>query len=282
MFKPKKARANRTTVPDGGALHQMVETNGTLDFLWMYLHDQGSVYPSIQRSNLTWTDKAMKMNSLEQVQGSVLYSQPTQQSADRRHDLISVSYNVLSLHEEGRNDLHSFVGKAALLREQLDDQGVHVAGLQEARTKEGLMVSANYARFCSGATDRGLYGVELWLSTKHQIAPGCKFRIDKCVVVAKDPTYIIVHHKGAADFVFAVAHAPHTGHDDHLRSRWWSQLSQDLAKVPPKAELVLLIDANTTIVDSVDDRIGMLGDRKSNSNTPYFCHLLHQFDLFFC
>ena len=79
-----------------------------------------------------------------------------------------LSYNALSLAEEEDLGTSGRRGgnKSGRLDVQFDRRGIHVAGLQESRTREGVSFTEHYKILSSGSqTDNGvnLFGCELWL-----------------------------------------------------------------------------------------------------------------------
>lgn len=171
-----------------------------------------------------------------------------------QHCLLSfslriASYNALSLGNEANESISSTSGRIAWMRHTVADKGIHLSGIQEARTPSGIIQSASHLRLCSGA-DNGCLGVELWISLGKPFAraegqPPLKFRARDISVCHADPRILIADVcTEAISLWVCVAHAPHTGTAAEVRAEWWNFLEEHLRAKPEGKELVLLIDAN--------------------------------------
>eukprot|EP00438_Fugacium_kawagutii_P008115 Skav222136 [mRNA] locus=scaffold1181:973586:979189:+ [translate_table: standard] len=179
--------------------------------------------------------------------------QPTQVTAADLH-LHIVSYNVMTTRKRGVINL---------LRQQLEDAQVHVAGFQETRDKQSKMwASAPYIRFCSEATPQGQGGLQLWVSTTLPFARSegrpIFFQKKHFTVAMASPRLLIVHgHVSGLHLTFVVGHAPHSG--DESAESWWDEFATELAKIPPTAHKIVMIDANARMQHFRDSSCGDWG-----------------------
>ena len=130
----------------------------------------------------------------------------------------------------------------ALLRKSFRAHDVLLAGVQEARTEQGCCHNEEFARYCSGGTERRCLGVELW------IARGPGWPNHKFVVRHVDPRRLL----GRLDFVGStynvlVGHAPHRGHSVQDREEWWRRTAELCLEVHDGLDWILLLDGNCRV-----------------------------------
>eukprot|EP00438_Fugacium_kawagutii_P015076 Skav207030 [mRNA] locus=scaffold1828:25308:30267:+ [translate_table: standard] len=160
-----------------------------------------------------------------------------------------LSYNVMTTRR---------YGSIGLLRQQLQEQAIHVAGFQETRDGASRVWPGQpYFRFCSAATDQGIGGLQLWISSQLPFAvrEGRPIRFERknFTVTLATPRLLIVHgHAAHIHFAFVVGHAPHSGDDS--ATDWWSRFSDEVAKIPERAHKIFMIDANSRM-NRFDDHV---------------------------
>eukprot|EP00438_Fugacium_kawagutii_P020264 Skav218159 [mRNA] locus=scaffold4591:106495:107616:+ [translate_table: standard] len=154
-------------------------------------------------------------------------------------------------------------GTINLLRQQLVDKHVHVAGFQETRDKESkLWPGTPFFRFCAAASPQGIGGIQLWISNVLPIARSqgraVVFQKQHFTVGHASPRLLIVHgHTAGIHVAFIVGHAPHSG--DMEASQWWELLEQELSRIPVKAQKIMMIDANARMNHFSDVACGDFG-----------------------
>ena len=278
----KQAHKKCPTCPDNGLLLQLVGKLGHLDNLWLLL-TTSPAFPMRQQGCLHWSSTS------ETAFPKDLLSQQLMPGADHDQQCVSktcylqfASYNALSLLDDrGRQTLYADQGRVQLLRDQFEVRGIHFVGIQEARTPSGMHVSHSYIRFCSGKTDGGHYGVELWVSRTSSITDGATFHPGEFLVVFADPRILIVKHQGQlGHFCLVVAHAPHTAADHVERQQWWQCLQGKMTNIVGSLECVVLIDANATAPKEVTQSFGGLSQDQTNKNTFFFDAFVNQNGLF--
>ena len=180
------------------------------------------------------------------------------------------SANVLTL---GGGDT-GFVGKTHYLQDQFASYGFAIVGIQEARSKEGMIVGKGpYYRLCSGHQS-GHHGVELWISKSQPVGfvghrPVLVNRSD-VTVLWKDPRRLLVHiETEILAFYVAVLHCPQSGQDTESRESWWLETTELLSLHSDPMKLILLGDFNATSGPS-DGVVVFETDDMASPNTGHF------------
>ena len=139
---------------------------------------------------------------------------------DQNFSLSLATLNVgsLFLSPEG------FSGKLSYLRQQMKGHGLHILGIQEARSPEGCSTAEDVIRI-SGGADKGNLGVEVWISMTQPICQAggkstCIRRSD-VQLLHHDPRRILLRldHEDLRCFIVAL-HGPQSGRPLHERSQW--------------------------------------------------------------
>ena len=207
-------------------------------WLWLYLQahphlrhcrdlrqnqtgDYAEQLPVWDNGQLQWRfrpgqPKELTQQELQEITTTMTKSVEQQRPEVTVHYYIQcASYNVLSLGETlCRQDQYA-PGRVQLLRQICQQQGVHVLGIQEGRSKAGHFVSDNYIRFCAGHAIDGTAGVELWFSKQLPIGTSTSNQLlffDKghFHTVKADPRLLIIDYTGPAfEATFISGHAPH-------------------------------------------------------------------------
>ena len=189
--------------------------------------------------------------------------------------LSVVTMNVQTMEGGG---LHDQEGRVGFLRSQMIGRGIHVVAVQEARTpKTASVLSEAYVRLCSGRSDSGQLGTELWF-LRDTGTSDVAFRPEDLTVVAFTPRLIVV--KVASPLwrgVIASIHAPTRG--DQQREAWWVDLATTLSRIVGTWPLLLAGDWNTRFDCSRHLRVGgLLCDSKDQ--VPEGClQILSRHDL---
>ena len=180
------------------------------------------------------------------------------------------SANVLTL---GGGDT-GFVGKTHYLQDQFATYGFVMVGIQEARTKEGLIVGKGpYYRLCSGHQG-GHHGVELWISKTQPVGfigsrPVLINRSD-VTVLWKDSRRLLVHiETEVTAFYVVVLHGPQSGQGVDTRESWWLETTELLSLHTDPIKLFILGDFNATSGPS-DGVVVFEADDVTSPNTDCF------------
>ena len=218
--------------------------------------------PCVRDGLMVWQEKQRPpMLSPERLLQPFLRSVPAAPGAalgrTQRVSCRCVSFNALSLLQPedtaaGRAaGLHGAIGRVALLRKSLRAHEVFLAGVQEARTDQGCCHNEEFARYCSGGTDRRCLGVELW------IARSAGWPEHKFAVRHVDPRRLL----GRLDFLgstynILVGHAPHRGQSVHDREEWWRGTIDLCLAAHDGLEWIVLLDGNCRVGSVVSEKIG--------------------------
>ena len=230
--------------------------DGSIGHLWLLIsaHLFPSVWPAFEGGSLT-TSPDFVCTALP---SHAYFGRPTGGGPDRPgavwYQLKVVTMNVQTLEGGG---IHDQEGRAAFLRSQMHDMGVHVVAVQEARTpKSATILSESYVRLCSGRTQTGQYGVELWFLRAKE-GERFTFRADELTVVYFDPRILAVRVE-AMGFrgVVVCVHAPTSA--DPGREAWWCTLADILASVNSRGQLLLIGDWNAKFNVETHSRVGPL------------------------
>ena len=146
------------------------------------------------------------------------------------------------------------------LAQCLHAAGVHLAGIQEARTDQGVAKIDGYVRFASGS-DRGNYGVELWVHTAkpYALSSGQNVYLQQshCTVLHAEPTMLIARiGSGVLDWNVAVLHAPHRSHTVEHRRSWWKHAEKTCLSLGGSSQWCILMDGNARVGSITSECIG--------------------------
>eukprot|EP00438_Fugacium_kawagutii_P014861 Skav220137 [mRNA] locus=scaffold1320:42612:47876:- [translate_table: standard] len=158
------------------------------------------------------------------------------------------SANFMSLYYSGEG--HK--GKVQYLDSQFAELGLHLIGLQEARTPAGTSHSPNFIRFASGKTPQGTHGVELWLRKStpggHVNGRPWYFEQHQVCVIHASPTCLLARlsHPHLSFWVL-VAHAPTSSSEEAYAQEWLESLQALMATHVKLDRCCVLIDANAPL-----------------------------------
>ena len=165
-------------------------------------------------------------------------------------------------------------GKTHYLQDQFATHGFVMVGIQEARTKEGLIVGKGpYYRLCSGHQG-GHHGVELWISKTQPVGfigsrPVLINRSD-VTVLWKDPRRLLVHIETEVTALYvAVLHCPQSGQGVDTRESWWLETTELLSLHVDPMKLFVLGDFNATS-GPTDGVVVFEADDVTSPNTDCF------------
>lgn len=281
----KLAREDKPKPPDTGHLAKLVASVSDVNQVWwMFCNSQfQNQLPAFSKNTgiLHWSTRTQPANKHSQIQAALVFGQKEMEGQTKQCHFRFASYNVLSLLDPQPPPVNKETGRARLLREQVQEQGIHFLGLQESRSAVGAVRSHTHMRLCSGAETNGTLGVELWISTKVPVQGNKCLDVRDFTVLHADPRCLLAHYDGEfGAFLILVAHAPHTGHPTQDRVEWWSKLNALVQRHRQSKHIISLIDANATWAGPPNAQMGDLCEATSNSNTAMFVEFVEQFDLF--
>ena len=174
------------------------------------------------------------------------------------------------------------IQKETILLRHLEDNQISVAGIQETRrrcTKEWQR--GEFFGFSSAAA-HGQGGIDIIFHKKTPIAWQEKkpifFEASHCSVIFAEAQMMAVQMKSDhAKLIFVAAHAPHDGTEEDLKETFWAAPQKKLKNL--HMPMVLLIDANAKMGESLTPGIGGAFAEPANTNSPYFQELIESLGL---
>ena len=230
-------------IPDG--------TGSVYDHLWLSFerHHRGSTLPCFTEA----TFASIGLGEFPDLTKAAAWTGAW--SGKRRHGtpgqvlgLRLVTANVQTLDDPVGAE---FAGRAAYIRDQLEWHEVTIVAIQEARSKHSAtFVSSNFVRLCSGCTEGGHLGVELWFSRiASRTADGLArpvFQLSDLVVLYNDPRTIIVRAcNDSFRAVIVAIHAP--TQQDPDRDMWWAGLLRRMRSFADGWQIFILGDFNARL-----------------------------------
>lgn len=287
----KRAAHQNVSYHDGRMLERLL--NGSVikhEWLWYALQEAQTSMPhwDLEHGRFNASRATAPIRNWQTVAADMIRSRTNhvEQSHQRDYHVRVATYNALSsAHEDAELGDAEFAGRIELMRNAAEQTGLHLIGIQEARTKQGQIISTTHARFCSGS-DNGIAGVELWVALRMPY----RFETDqtaRCfnptdfVVQYASPRELFVHCVAPGfDCVLVVAHAPHNGEQSETREKWWGDFRQRVNALGPDKEVVVLLDANARLLPFGTESIGDLGEDREDKNSPFFQNFIESQQLF--
>ena len=155
--------------------------------------------------------------------------------------LTAVQYNCLSLKG----------GEAVqMMQSGLRRQQVHLAGLQETRTRwDGISQQGDFWVVSSPCNSQRVGGCQLWLSKNRGVGNSgqavLKWNRQSFALLVRDPQLLVVLAKaGGVKLALVSGHAPTAKAPEDVRQAWWDMLASALRRVPATYAPLLMLDAN--------------------------------------
>ena len=190
-----------------------------------------------------------------------------------RVSLCLATANVLSLSPgPQRHQAHGLLqmGRIATLQRQFDDAGLHIVGIQEARTLAGhTRHNQQFLVYQSGATPEGVRGCEVWVSRTRPYGQingrPLFFSPDHVLVTSFDDRHILAILKAPGLHVrILVLHAPHHKATDADFAAWWDSMTQLADNKAPELPLIVLADTNGRLGSITSEAISNHGAETEN------------------
>ena len=273
LAKHVRIHPEDSRIPDINLAYWMHGEPPLIEWAWAMVdtdHRDGSV-PRFHDQQFTWTHWQKASNDepwLPQAE------QPQTSPDETKLHMKIATYNVATLKQ---------TSAAAILRAQLHEKQIQVAGLQETRATYDDIPDSDFIRFISKA-DKGVGGCEIWFSKQHPYATKdnapLHFRREQFQVTCSDPQFLILNAEiENLPLTFAVAHAPNQGHGGNKIQQWWKRFKKELQNIARNRQIVLMIDANTQVTEC-EPCIGSYGSPEATVDIHPYVHLLQDFDLF--
>ena len=226
----------------------VLRNNGSLSWAWWNVsgHSQSGQLPGLSDAGVSLPDGHQP---LSRFHGCATVPGVPLPVCDSRHSFeldatwtgTFATYNANSLKKEADRQC---------LDRRLHKQGVHVAGVQEARSFPGSKFQTEHFTCFASPDDKGSCGCQLWVDGKRPLA--CRaddqclcLDVGNAVILHADPRVIAVSvPAGKALFTFISAHAPIAAAPAAEREAWWHAFARVLRKIPRRAIPIVMIDAN--------------------------------------
>ena len=205
-------------------------------------------------------------------------------STHSRLGIHFATYNAMTLRDkETEQGQRGEDWKAALLRRQFSEHGIHIVGLQETRSgSNGLFNTPDYVRFVSGGKE-GHHGCELWVHKGlkigvHEDKPVC-INAGLCTILHADPRTLVASISiETTKLIIYVLHGPHDGTDETKRLEWWQEFKQLVHRFRNAGTAIFLGDLNARFGDPVQGRVGCRTCSSTSKNAHSFLDVLETVD----
>ena len=201
-----------------------------------------------------------------------------------RFGIRFATYNAMTLRDkETEQGQRGEDWKAALLRRQFSEHGIHIVGLQETRAgSNGVFNTPDYVRFVSGGHE-GHHGCELWVHKGLKIGvredkPVC-INAGLCTILHADPRTLVASISiETTKLIIYVLHVPHDGTDETKRLEWWQEFEQLVQRFRNAGTAVFLGDLNARFGEPVQGRVGCRTCSSTSKNAHSFLDVLESVD----
>ena len=192
----------------------------------------------------------------------------------------ALSYNVLTMYDpnvpkgkqQRTGDIGLMIaGKREVLKRQLLDRQVWLAGFQETRLHTSATLSdGNFIMLNVAANSAGQYGCALWINKQYvyAVAGDTKYRItaDQVTITSYSERHLQAFlETPCLRLLVLVAHGPRArkSQDPDVQS-FWQARTRDILQRPQGADFLLLADANAHVGSIETDSIGQVGAESEN------------------
>ena len=202
-----------------------------------------------------------------------------------------LTYNVLTLRDPcatGRAEHSScgdagmkFMGRRDVVKQQLLQQQVLFAGLQETRLADtATLPDADFHMLHAACTERGHFGMALWVSKRQAYGfldgRPLTLELHHLAVVYHEPRILAVRVQARfLDLLVAVLHVPHTACETDSAESLWRRFEAGMGHLLRSTAVVLLLDANGRLGSEVSEAVSGLWPESENPPGA----LLHSFML---
>ena len=250
-----------------------------IEHFWWIFHELRGTENLPKVFDGTIYSHAMSKASSQESRLPAALSQPFPENRLREKmiRLSVMTYNVRTLAP--RKGSH----KVGYLREQLADEGFHIAFLQETRIKtSNLIVSETHFRVTSAAV-KGLGGTEIWISRKDVHTGRILCDKQSIKVLYQSPEFLLVRAiiQGTTQLLFS-AHAPHTSSPAGVTHEFWDVFREQMLRWTAECpSFIGGIDANAHFEHPAEPHIGNYGlEAKGNLAADLFRDMLMQINAF--
>ena len=266
--------------PDWRPMFQ--NSDQVLTWAWWFFKglSSGGGLPKFETNGYKWRKKLQcGMEGIKPLENKAMC-----ESAYSRFGIRFATYNAMTLRDkETEQGQRGEDWKAALLRQQFSDHGIHIVGPQETRAgSNGVFNTPDYVRFVSGGKD-GHHGCELWVHKGLKIGavgdkPVC-INAGLCTILHADPRILAASIPiEGTKLVIYVLHAPHDGTDENQRTEWWQECAQLVQRYRNAGIAIFLGDLNARFGEPVQGRVGCRTCPSTSKNAQQFLDIMELVD----
>ncbi|CAE7453145.1 unnamed protein product, partial [Symbiodinium microadriaticum] len=210
-----------------------------LPWLWA----AAGIHHSVPRPDVTGKlyDSAPCHKTTRPALSDVLPSVKPDPVEDLQLKLRAATYNAMTAASQVQRE--SFA-------HQFRNGGLHVVGIQETRVAENGRKRIGAYHVLSATKGEG--GCQVWFATNLQVGRGPSGPVywepsSLSILVAEPQLMLVTAKAGGSAFAILVGHAPVNKAPAHIKEQWWQTLSSTVRRVPPRATLIMCLDANARL-----------------------------------
>ena len=186
------------------------------------------------------------------------------QDADNQHAgrVASVNIKVCTAN------VCTLKNKGAILRKQLQCDGISLCALQETRLASDCVYMSEGWVIVHAAALKGQDGVAIWinakaLAVKLQLPLG--FGVEAVTVLQAHPDWLAIRLQVAGlDLVLVSYHGPHSEKSEECIAGWWATAMARLRELEDVAPIMFLGDPNAQVANHVSETVGQLAGDNCN------------------
>ena len=212
-----------------------------LPWLWA----AAGIHHSVPRPDVTGKlyDSAPCHKTTRPALSDVLPSVKPDPVEDLQLKLRAATYNAMTAASQVQRE--SFA-------HQFRNGGLHVVGIQETRVAENGRKRIGAYHVLSSSATKGEGGCQVWFATNLQVGRGPSGPVywepsSLSILVAEPQLMLVTAKAGGSAFAILVGHAPVNKAPAHIKEQWWQTLSSTVRRVPPRATLIMCLDANARL-----------------------------------
>ena len=238
----------------------------SIEWLWLALKaTESTILPDCYGNSLKFSTNCTKASWSRSFPEELISQRTEGVLLKKSFEIGLLTYNVQSIQADAKPFR---LGVHALLREQLQSHAIHLAFLQETRSKQsGLFVSNTHYR-CVAKADQGRGGTEVWILRSKQGQSRQLLAKQQISVLFEHAELLVVRLTLYNNtYVVVSGHAPHSAKPRDEIHCWWSMLEEQMRKAAGQGHFLLGIDANAHFGEPHPPHLGEHGlEEATNEN----------------
>ena len=222
-------------------------------------------YAKIVEGGLVWTSPPAPADAEFEVDTPACDSKPASNEegtaqAPRSFKFVQANVQTMSDVEPSFFNRSGHGQRRIYLSKQLRDLGVHVAFLQECRSRAGRWASHGLLSWRGGHI-KGCYGVEIWVDPNCADPP---LQLDHWRICLSQPRLLVIRClREDLPLTLISAHAPHAERPATEIRAFWQLLQEQLRVVRRDGPVIVGIDANADFL-AEDEQGALIGPLLAN------------------